>query len=72
MDDALWVNNNGMVVCLKHGGRYLQSSVEAEPGLNLHVTPLDVWMRADSAGSICDASCEVCSSRPLTVREEQD
>lgn len=68
MDDALWVNNNGMVVCLKHGGGYLQSSVEAEPGLNLHVTPLDVWMQTDSAGSIC----EVCSSRPLTVREEQE
>jgi hypothetical protein len=39
----LWVSNGGVISCTKHGGGYLQASVEARPNARRHTTPLDVW-----------------------------
>lgn len=39
----LYVNDNGEVACLEHGGSYLAASVQAYPRSRLHTTPLGTW-----------------------------
>lgn len=55
---TVWVNENGRVICLRHGGSYLQSAVKNRSGSEVS-TPLDHWIRftADEAthhGLICE------------------
>ena len=44
---VLYVNNNGMRVCIDHGGSYLRSAQEGAPERKTYVTPLDFWERID-------------------------
>ncbi|HEY7824193.1 MAG TPA: hypothetical protein VIG24_15230 [Acidimicrobiia bacterium] len=45
--EILYVSNNGMICCLKHGGSYLQSEYQHSPGRSQYVTPLDLWEHVD-------------------------
>ncbi|MCA1781851.1 MAG: hypothetical protein ABR616_10895 [Dermatophilaceae bacterium] len=57
----LYVNQNGRIVCAKHGGGYLRSHVEHRPNDAVFTTPLDAWTRVtpDEADEF-DAHCEDC------------
>lgn len=46
--DTLYVNNNGMICCVGHGGSYLQSEFRHAPGRAQYVTPLDLWEHVDA------------------------
>lgn len=55
---TVWINENDRVICLSHGGHYLQSAVKNGAGLEVS-TPLDHWTRftSDEAvehGLICE------------------
>ena len=43
MSKALWVSDNGDVLCTEHAGHYLSSAIKARPKARKHRTPLDEW-----------------------------
>jgi len=45
---SLYINNNGMITCIKHGGSYLTSEYAHAPERATYVTPLDAWERMDT------------------------
>lgn len=53
---TLFINENGRIVCLKHGGSYLQSAVKNAPAELEYSTPLDHWLRIPDY----NADCEDC------------
>ena len=57
----LFINQNGRVVCLRHGGGYLNSAVENRPHAMTIDTPLDNWERL-LKGEVREfnVSCEEC------------
>jgi hypothetical protein len=57
----LFVNQNGRVVCLEHGGGYLRTYMNAHPDATSVDTPLDSWERLLMRDvEDHDASCEDC------------
>jgi hypothetical protein len=59
--NVLYVNQNGRVVCLKHGGMYLETHVERHPDSVVIDTPLDNWILLDpSEVARARVSCEDC------------
>lgn len=59
---TLYINQNGRVVCLKHGGGYLNSAIENRPNAMNIDTPLDNWERLDDEvlAEVPDVDCEDC------------
>lgn len=57
---TVWINENGLITCLAHGGHYLQSAVKNGSGIEIS-TPLDHWVRftLDEAAEHILA-CEEC------------
>jgi hypothetical protein len=45
---SLYVNNNGMICCIDHGGSYLSSEYRHAPERATYLTPLDSWERIDA------------------------
>jgi hypothetical protein len=45
--ETLYVNQNGMICCVAHGGSYLQSEYRHAPGRFEYRTPLDHWEHVD-------------------------
>jgi len=45
---SLYINNNGMICCISHGGSYLQSEYKHAPERPNYITPLDSWERMDT------------------------
>jgi hypothetical protein len=45
---SLYINQNGMVCCIQHGGSYLNSEYTHAPELRFYTTPLDSWEQMDS------------------------
>ena len=45
--NTLYVNDNGMMCCVEHGGSYLRSEYTHAPERNVYRTPLDTWERVD-------------------------
>lgn len=41
---TVWINENGLITCLAHGGHYLQSAVKNGSGIETS-TPFDHWIR---------------------------
>lgn len=41
---TVWINENGLIACLTHGGHYLQSAAKNGAGIEIS-TPLDHWIR---------------------------
>ena len=57
---TVWINENGRVICLSHGGHYLQSAVKNGAGLEVS-TPLDHWIRFTSDEAVEHGlTCEDC------------
>lgn len=46
---SLYVNDNGEISCIGHGGSYLRSAYDAAPERNAYRTPLGTWERIDTA-----------------------
>ena len=44
---SLYVNDNGMICCIAHGGAYLQSEYRHAPERFTYRTPLDSWEKVD-------------------------
>ena len=44
---SLYINNNGMICCIDHGGSYLRSEYRHAPERRAYQTPLDTWERID-------------------------
>lgn len=44
---SLYINNNGMICCIEHGGSYLRSEYAHAPERRGYETPLDSWDRID-------------------------
>jgi hypothetical protein len=59
---GLFINSNGRVVCVKHGGGYLESALSRRPNAMVIDTPLDNWERL-LLGEVREfgVSCEECS-----------
>lgn len=65
----LYGNDNGMTVCIDHGGSYLQSAYAAQPERQVYGTPLDRWQMIDDE-YIADwtlelgyaPKCEICGN----------
>lgn len=66
---TVWINENGLITCLAHGGNYLQSAVKNGSGIEIS-TPLDHWIRftLDEATER-RLACEEC--RLATARTKQ-
>ena len=45
--DPLYINDNGMICCIDHGGAYLQSEYQHAPDRHTYRTPLDTWDKVD-------------------------
>jgi hypothetical protein len=45
--ESLYINNNGMVCCIAHGGSYLSSEYRHAPERNTYTTPIESWERID-------------------------
>ena len=65
--ETLYINNNGMICCIKHGGSYLSSEYAHAPERRGYQTPLDSWERIDVLYAreweeLCGTppKCEVC------------
>lgn len=59
MTRALFINQNGRIVCEKHGGSYLQSVLRNNSRAQEAETPLDHWIRIPS-GPAPAVHCEDC------------
>jgi hypothetical protein len=63
-----YTNDNGMIVCARHGGQYLADAIAAKPNAKRHPTPLGTWkivdaaMLADFAAMDFTCCCEVCGA----------
>lgn len=59
---ALFINQNGRVVCAEHGGAYLASFLERRPNADVIDTPLDNWVRLTAADlrEFPHIGCEDC------------
>lgn len=44
---TLYINNNGRITCIDHGGSYLSSEYRHAPERRAYQTPLDTWERID-------------------------
>jgi hypothetical protein len=44
---SLYINDNGMICCVDHGGSYLRSEYAHRPQQCCYGTPLDSWERVD-------------------------
>ena len=65
--DTLYINNNGMICCINHGGSYLRSEYAHAPERRAYQTPLDTWERIDVLYArewvrLCGTApkCEMC------------
>lgn len=65
--ETLYVNQNGMICCVDHGGSYLRSEVQHAPGRHEYRTPLDHWEYVDEQYVVewvelvgTAPRCEVC------------
>lgn len=60
--EALYINQNGRVVCRAHGGSYLDSYLKAHPDATMFDTPLDNWLLLDDEerAEFPNISCEDC------------
>lgn len=57
---TVWINENGLITCLTHGGHYLQSAVKNDAGIEIS-TPLDHWIRFPPEGAEeHELACEQC------------
>ena len=45
---SLYINQNGMICCIAHGGSYLQSEYQHAPERRNYLTPLDSWEKVDA------------------------
>ena len=64
---SLYINQNGMICCVQHGGLYLRSEYDHAPERFAYTTPIESWEQVDAAfirdwnaitGS--DPACEMC------------
>lgn len=51
---TLFINENGRIVCLQHGGEYLKSAVKNAPAALEYSTPLDHWLRIPGPATDCE------------------
>jgi len=65
---SLYVNDNGMICCVEHGGSYLASAYQRKPEQCCYGTPLDSWEKVDgeyvAEWTVLVGSapvCEMCS-----------
>lgn len=57
---TVWINENGLITCLAHGGHYLQSAVKNGAGIEVP-TPLDHWIRlTEREAAVHEFACEQC------------
>lgn len=57
---ALYISDNGRIVCAGHGGAYLAAALMGDPRSRLHFTPLGSWVRVDEPTLY---GCEECGAR---------
>lgn len=66
MSKALFVNQNGRIVCDNetHAGSYLTAHLDMKPKAKRIVTPLDDWVRIDDEVLAMDddLQCEACAA----------
>ncbi len=55
---SLYINQNGMVCCIRHGGSYLMSEYQHAPERPTYLTPLDSWEQMDD-GFVAEWIAEV-------------
>lgn len=66
----LWINQNGRVVCISHGGTYLQYA-EAGGCLESNIfTPLDRWMRTKESDCILCEDCGETGSQAWVAAQD--
>lgn len=59
-DGSVWMNANGMITCLNHGGGYLQTAVKNGEGPRI-ITDLDDWIHFTAAEAAANGyECESC------------
>lgn len=54
LPDHHWINQNGRVVCRRHGGYGLASAMQADPTALEHTTDLDNWIAINPAAYACE------------------
>jgi hypothetical protein len=65
---SLYINQNGMICCVLHGGSYLRSEYAHRSEQCFYSTPLDSWQRIDDEYVVewtsfvgTAPACEICS-----------
>lgn len=67
---TLFINQNGMVTCARHGGAYLQTYLKHHPGAQVVDTPLDNWERISEDVAETLRGCETALFDPDGLRGE--
>lgn len=65
---SLYINDNGLIACLDHGGSYLRAEYDRAPEQFEYRTPLESWEKVDAefvrdwnAITGSDPVCAACS-----------